>query len=137
MIIGAPYQFWYGTNWRYLMSTRTLTTLIGLAFIMTACGGGDGSEPKPGPFGNDDVDFQLWSCGKRYVWNGLFFTWQCPDGGWRVVSNQPVFTSADDCHVAVHLIQQRDPDTWDNHDEAKKVILRASGFAYFLACFEV
>ena len=137
MIIGAPYQFWYGTNWRYLMSTRTLTTLIGLAFMMIACGGGDGSKPKPGPFGNDDADYQLSSCFKRYTWNGLFNTWKCPEGGWRVVSNQPIFTSADDCHVAVHLIQQRDPNTWDNHNEAKKVILRASGYAYFLACFEV
>ncbi len=106
--------------------------IIFVALALAACSsGGDG----PGPV--DDVDFQLWSCGKRYTWNGLFFQWKCPEGGWDTVANQPIFTSADDCHVAMHLIQQRDPNTWDNHDEAKKVILRASGFAYFLACFEV
>lgn len=112
--------------------------IIFVALAMAACssggsGSGGGGGGGPGPI----EDFQLWECGKRYVWNGLFFNWKCPEGGWRPVSNQPIFTSADDCHVAVHLIQQRDPDTWDDHDEAKKVILRASGFAYFLRCIKV
>ena len=120
-----------------ILNTRIFIFAFIALTLLSACGGGDGSKPKPGPFGNDDADYQLSSCFKRYTWNGLFNTWKCPEGGWRVVSNQPIFTSADDCHVAVHLIQQRDPDTWDNHNEAKKVILRASGYAYFLACFEV
>ena len=107
--------------------------IIFVAMAMGACSSGG---PEWVPFTDPDANYELRSCLKAYTWNGLWFSWKCT-GSLRVVSNQPIFTSADDCHVAVHLIQQRDPDTWDNHNEAKKVILRASGYAYFLACFEV
>ena len=106
--------------------------IVTLLFTLGACSGGD-KGPQPEPV----ADHEMWVCFERYTWNGLFYTWDCPDGGWYVASNQPVFTSYEDCHVAVHIEQQNDPDIWDNHDEAKKVLLRSLGSAYFLACYEV
>lgn len=100
---------------------------------LTACGGSGGGGPPPEPI----VDYQLMECFKLYRWNGLFNTWECPDGGWHAVSNQPIFTSADDCHVAKHIVQQGNPNIWDEHDEAKKDLLRSAGSAYFLSCWEL
>ena len=115
---------------------KHLLMIVTLLFVLSACGGG-GSGGEYGPFGNVDADYQLWKCFKVYRWNGLFNTWKCPDGGWHAVSNQPIFTSNDDCHVAKHLLQQSDPNIWDEHDEAKKVLLRSAGSAFFLKCFEI
>ncbi len=100
--------------------------------VLSACSSGDD------PYADwDDFDYQMWECGKRYIWTGLWYEWECPNGSWDIVPNQPIFTSNDDCHHALHVIAKRDPDVWDHDDEAKKNILRASGYAIFLACFEV
>ncbi|MCH7833669.1 MAG: hypothetical protein IH911_01095 [Proteobacteria bacterium] len=112
--------------------------LIGLlllsALVITACGD-DGSEYDPNcPFGCDPVDFEdhiLASCPIYYRWNGLFNSWTACDDAWRPVSNQPVFTSLNDCLIAKGLLLDEDPVYWDNTQED-----RDRGYALKLFCFE-
>ena len=111
-------------------------TLCTLLLALTGCFDGygpDGIDPGPGP----DYDYELRYCGQRYTWNGVFYDWRCPDGGWRVAPNYPIFTSSSDCHNAKHIEAAKDTDVWDSHDPARKDVLRASGWAIFYGCFEV
>jgi hypothetical protein len=110
---------------RLLLSGLLLITIL----LVTACGdGGDPAGPPPEPL----QDYVMWSCLKVYRWNGLFNQWNCIDDSWRIVSNQPVFTSRSDCLTAVGIEQDNDPVTYDNSEED-----RDRGYAYDLWCFKV
>ncbi len=119
------------------IETRTgRPILIGLllcaALLVTACGGGGDDddfcflcEPE------DFTDHVLASCPIYYRWNGLFNSWTSCDNEWTPVSNQPVFTSLNDCLIAKGLLLDEDPVYWDNTQED-----RDRGYALKLFCFE-
>jgi hypothetical protein len=102
--------------------------LLATILLITACGDGGDSAGPPEP----QDDYVMWSCQKVYRWNGLFNQWNCIEDSWRVVSNQPVFTSRSDCLTAVGIEQDADPDIYDNSQED-----RDRGFAYDLWCLKV
>ena len=122
----------------YIKATETRTNrpiLMGLlllsALVITACGGGGDDvdcflcEPQ------DFTDHVLASCPIYYRWNGLFNSWTSCDNEWTPVSNQPVFTSLNDCLIAKGLLLDSDPLYWDNTQEDTD-----RGYALKLFCFE-
>jgi len=105
--------------------------LLVMALLITACGGGSGGS-GPAPPILPPSDYVMWDCGKVYRWNGLWWEWKCPEGGWGIRANQPVFTSLMDCQTAIGILQDTDPVILDNSQED-----RDRGYAVDLFCIEV